>query len=221
MQPEFWHKRWASNQIGFHLPEVNPYLQRYWPGLERETSSRVLVPLCGKSLDLAWLAGQGFQVLGVELSEKAVEDFFDEQKLEPQISQRGPFKVYSAESIELWCGDFFALTAEDVAECVGLYDRAALIALPMEMRERYALHLKRILPDACQGLLITLDYEQSEIDGPPFSVPDAEVQRLLATDWQLELLVARDVLAVSGKFVQAGATRLDERVYRLRRRAAL
>ncbi|MDB5982175.1 MAG: tpm [Pseudomonas sp.] len=221
MQPEFWHKRWASNQIGFHLSEVNPYLQRYWRGLERGVGTQVLVPLCGKSLDLAWLAGQGFQVLGVELSEKAVEDFFSEQKLQPQISQRGPFKVYSAESIELWCGDFFALTTEDVAGCAGLYDRAALIALPLEMRERYARHLGQILPAACQGLLITLDYEQSEIDGPPFSVPDAEVQRLLAADWQLEILEAGDVLAVSGKFVQAGATRLDERVYRLRRRAAL
>jgi thiopurine S-methyltransferase len=221
MQPEFWHKRWASNQIGFHLTEVNPYLQRFWPGLERAAGSQVLVPLCGKSLDLAWLAGQGFQVLGVELSEKAVEDFFHEQKLEPQISQHGLFKVYSAESIELWCGDFFALTAEDVEGCTGLYDRAALIALPLEMREHYVQHLARILPDACQGLLITLDYNQSEIDGPPFSVPDAEVQRLLATDWQLEVLEACDVLAASGKFVQAGATRLDERVYRLRRRAAL
>lgn len=221
MQPEFWHKRWASNQIGFHLTEVNPYLQRFWPGLERAAGSQVLVPLCGKSLDLAWLAGQGLQVLGVELSEKAVEDFFHEHKLEPQISQRGPFKVYSAESIELWCGDFFALTAEDVEGCTGLYDRAALIALPLEMRERYVQHLAHILPDACEGLLITLDYNQSEIDGPPFSVPDAEVQRLLAADWQLEILEACDVLAASAKFVQAGATRLDERVYRLRRRAAL
>jgi thiopurine S-methyltransferase len=221
MQPEFWHKRWASNQIGFHLPQVNPYLQRYWPSLILEARAQVLVPLCGKSLDLAWLAGQGVQVLGVELSEKAVEVFFSKHQLEPQISQRGPFKVYSAESIELWCGDFFALTAEDVAACAGLYDRAALIALPTEMRERYARHLTQILPKECQGLLITLDYNQSEIDGPPFSVPEAEVQRLLSADWQLEILEASDVLAVSGKFVQAGATRLDERVYRLRRRTAL
>lgn len=221
MQPEFWHKRWASNQIGFHLPQVNPYLQRYWPSLTLETRAQVLVPLCGKSLDLAWLAGKGFQVLGVELSEKAVEDFFSEHELEPQVSQRGLFKVYSAESIELWCGDFFALTAEDVAGCTGLYDRAALIALPTDMRERYARHLTQVLPVACQGLLITLDYNQSEIDGPPFSVPDVEVQRLLSADWQLEILEACDVLAVSGKFVQAGATRLDERVYRLGRRAAL
>src|SRR5471032_3363284 len=96
MQPEFWHKRWASNQIGFHLTEVNPYLQRFWPGLERAVGSQVLVPLCGKSLDLAWLAGQGLQVLGVELSEKAVEAFFAEQQLKPLIRQQGEFMVYEA-----------------------------------------------------------------------------------------------------------------------------
>jgi len=217
MQPEFWHKRWALNQIGFHLAEVNPYLQRFWRGLELKPRARVLVPLCGKSLDMAWLAAQGFQVLGIELSEKAIEDFFSEQQLDAQISQRGAFKVYSAESIELWCGDFFALTADDVADCAGLYDRAALIALPPDMRERYIRHITQILPRTCKGLLITLDYEQTQLDGPPFSVPDAEVQQLLATDWQLETLEECDVLGQSWKFLQAGVTRLEERVYRLRR----
>ncbi|MDB6047617.1 MAG: thiopurine S-methyltransferase [Pseudomonas sp.] len=217
MQPEFWHKRWAANQIGFHLPQVNPYLQRFWPGLELTSGVRVLVPLCGKSPDLAWLAGQGFSVVGVELSEKAVDDFFSEQQLTATITRRGPFKVYSAESIELWCGDFFALTAADVGGCAGLYDRAALIALPPEMRQRYARHLASLLPTDCRGLLISLDYPQSEIDGPPFSVPDAEVQQLLGTDWQIQTLETCDVLSVSGKFVSAGATRLDEQVYGLKR----
>jgi thiopurine S-methyltransferase len=221
MQPEFWHKRWALDQIGFHLGEVNPYLQRFWPDLELKEHARVLVPLCGKSLDLAWLADQGFQVLGIELSEKAVEDFFSEQQLDAHISQRGPFKVYSAESLELWCGDFFALTTDDVVECAGLYDRAALIALPSEMRQRYTRHLTQILPHGCQGLLITLDYDQTQIDGPPFSVPDAEVQQLLAADWQLDTLDECDVLGKSWKFLQGGVTRLEERAYRLLHRTAL
>jgi len=107
MQPEFWHKKWESNQIGFHQPEVNPYLQRHWPDLAIPAQARVLVPLCGKSLDLLWLAGRGHRVLGVELSEKAVEDFFREQQLQPQVSEQGDFKVYRADAIELWCGDFF------------------------------------------------------------------------------------------------------------------
>lgn len=215
MQPEFWHKKWASNQIGFHLPQVNPYLQRFWPDLNLAAQARVLVPLCGKSLDLLWLAGRGHRVLGIELSERAVEDFFTEQQLQPQISEHGVFKVYRAGTIELWCGDVFALSAEDVADCSALYDRAAVIALPAPMRERYAEHLQNILPAGLKGLLITLDYDQSQISGPPFSVDDAQVQHMFGGAWQMQLLESQDVLSDSGKFVQAGATRLEERVYRI------
>ncbi|WP_222832359.1 thiopurine S-methyltransferase [Pseudomonas sp. SC3(2021)] len=215
MQPEFWHKKWASNQIGFHLSEVNPYLQRHWPELSIPATARVLVPLCGKSLDLAWLAGRGHQVLGVELSEKAIEDFFNEHQIQPQISEKGAFKVYRSDAIELWCGDFFALTASDLADCVAFYDRAALIALPAPMRERYAAHLQQILPQGVQGVLITLDYDQAQIPGPPFAVGDDEVKRLLGDLWQVQALEERDVLGESWKFLQAGVTRLEERVYRV------
>lgn len=215
MQPEFWHKRWQSNQIGFHLPEVNPYLQRFWPQLALEEGARVLVPLCGKSLDLLWLAREGHEVLGIELSEKAVEDFFSEHQFDPDVSEQGPFKVYRAGSIELWCGDFFELTAGDVADCAGLYDRAALIALPPVMREQYAAHLNRILPKDSAGLLITLDYDQTQKDGPPFAVLDEEVQRLFADAWALKILEDQDVLGESWKFAEAGVTRLEERVYRV------
>jgi len=215
MQPEFWYKKWDSNQIGFHQAEANPYLQRYWPELAIAPSARVLVPLCGKSLDLLWLAGQGHQVLGVELAERAVEDFFVEHKLEPQISEQGAFKVYRSDAVELWCGDFFALTAEDVAGCTALYDRAALIALPEAMRERYATHLQQLLAQGMKGLVITLDYDQTQIPGPPFAVSDDEVQRLLGQGWQVENLQERDILAESPKFLQGGVEWLVERVYRV------
>lgn len=214
MEPEFWHKRWSTNQIGFHLPEVNPYLPRFWPRLGLERGSRVLVPLCGKTLDLLWLAHQGYPVLGVELSEKAITDFFQEHQLEPRVSTEGAFKVFRAGDIEIRCGDFFALKPEDVAECGAVYDRAALIALPAPMRERYAGHLQSLLPD-CLGLLITLDYSQDEMPGPPFSVSDEEVRRLLGDAWRLEVLQEQDVLGDSWKFLQAGVTKLDERVYRI------
>jgi len=217
MEPEFWHKRWSSNQIGFHLPEVNPYLQRFWPQLGLAQGSRVLVPLCGKSLDLLWLAHQGYSVLGVELSEKAATDFFLEHELEPSVSEEGTFKVFRAGDIEIRCGDFFAMSVEDVADCAALYDRAALIALPVAMRERYAAHLQKIMP-ACVGLLITLDYDQDEMPGPPFSVGNDEVLRLLGNVWRLEVLQEQDVLGESWKFLQAGVKRLDERVYRISRR---
>ena len=215
MQPEFWHKKWASNQIGFHLPQVNPYLQRHWPELAIPARARVLVPLCGKSLDLLWLAGQGHQVLGIELSQTAVEDFFSEQQLAPEVSDAGAFKVYRAGAIELWCGDFFALTARDVADCAALYDRAALIALPPPMRERYGAHLQQILPAELRGLLITLDYDQAQLPGPPFAVEDNEVQRSWGCFWRLHMLQEQDVLGESWKFLRAGVTRLVERVYRI------
>jgi thiopurine S-methyltransferase len=217
MQAEFWYQRWATDQIGFHQQRTNPYLEKFWPTLAVEQGACVFVPLCGKSLDLAWLAKQGHGVKGIELSEKAIEDFFREHQLQPATTRYGVFRIYSAGPVELWCGDFFALTAEDVADCQALYDRAALIALPPAMRQRYVQHLSTILPEGCKGLLITLDYEQSEIDGPPFSVPDEEVQRLFKAHWQLDTLQTCDVLGESWKFVQRGCSRLDERVYRMAR----
>ena len=215
MQPEFWHKKWASKQIGFHLLQVNPYLQRHWPDLAIPARARVLVPLCGKSLDLLWLAGQGHQVLGIEISQTAVEDFFNEQQLVPEVRDVAAFRVYRAGAIELWCGDFFALAARDVAGCAALYDRAALIALPPPMRERYSAHLQQILPAELRGLLITLDYDQAQMEGPPFAVLDDEVQRLFGASWELKILEDQDVLGESWKFLEKGVTRLEERVYRV------
>ena len=215
MHAGFWQARWSRSEIGFHLAEVNPYLQRYWPDLGLATGARVLVPLCGKSLDLAWLAGQGFRVTGVELAQRAVEDFFTEHGLEPVVSEEGPFRLYRAGSVEIYCGDFFALTEQQLSDCTALYDRAALIALPPPMRERYVTHLTQVLPAGCQGLLVTLDYDQAQMDGPPFAVTDDEVQRLFAQRWQVSNLVCADVLGENWKFLQRGLERLDERVYRL------
>lgn len=215
MQPDFWLERWHNGQIGFHRSDVMPLLQTHWPALDVPAGSRVLVPLCGKSLDMVWLAEQGYRVLGVELSEKAVEEFFQEQRLTAQVSQRGNFKVYQADAIELWCGDFFQLRRADVAGCTALYDRAALIALPPPMRERYVAHLQAIAPQVQDGLLISLDYEQALKAGPPFAVSDDEVRGLLGVRWRLSVLEQRDILAESPKFAQDGVTRLEERVYQL------
>ncbi len=218
MHEDFWQQRWARNEIGFHLSEVNPYLQQFWPELNVPAGGQVLVPLCGKSLDMLWLAGQGYRVLGVELAQTAVEAFFNEQGLVAEIDQVGEFRRYRSGAIEVLCGDFFNLTAADLPECRALYDRAALIALPESMRERYVGHLASILPAGCGGLLVTLDYPQEQMSGPPFAVGEVEVQRLLAAPhWSLHVLEARDVLGENWKFLQRGLSRLDERVYRLQR----
>jgi len=217
MEPKFWQERWARNQLGFHLPEVNPYLERHWPSLALAEGAKVLVPLCGKSLDLMWLATQGHRVLGVELSEQAVEAFFSEQSLTPRITQRGVFTVYQADLIEVWCGDFFALDAEVLADCTAVYDRAALIALPPLMRSQYTEQLNNMLRPGCQGLLITLDYDQTQKAGPPFAVTDEEVKVLLGAHWSLQVIEKQDILGESWKFVQDGVTGLDERGYRVAR----
>jgi thiopurine S-methyltransferase len=218
MQAEFWQQRWEAGQIGFNQATPNSFLQRFWPSLGLAEGARVLVPLCGKSLDMTWLAAQGLSVVGVELSEKAVESYFVELSLEPGIAQRGSFKVYSAESVEIWCGDFFALTAEDIGRCDALYDRAALIALPEAMRERYVLHLDSLMSADTVGLLITLDYEQELMEGPPFSVPPQWVNQYLSQGWEVRELAAEDALPGTPRAQAMGLTRVDERVYRLTRK---
>lgn len=217
MEETFWQARWAQGQIGFHLQEVNPYLQQHWPSLSIAPGSQVLVPLCGKSLDMAWLAGQGLRVLGVELAERAVEDFFAEQGLQPEVEQQGVLRLYRAAGVEIYCGDFFNVQAEHVAGCTALYDRAALIALPETMRARYVEHLAAILPGNCRGLLVSLEYAQEEMSGPPFSVSQAEIDARLSPYWQIELLARHDVLNENWRFLQRGLSSLHESIYRLQR----
>ncbi|MDC6380856.1 thiopurine S-methyltransferase [Pseudomonas graminis] len=218
MEPRFWHERWAINQIGFNQASVNSHLLRLWPELTAMPGERVLVPLCGKSIDMIWLLNQGFHVVGAELSEIAVAGFFSENGLQPTVEERGALKVYRAEGCEIWCGDFFALNPEDVGDCTAFYDRAALIALPPDLRWRYVKQLNHLLSkDAC-GLLVTLDYDQSLIAGPPFSVDEDEVLQLLSPDWRVKRVADLDVLEQGVKFKQAGATSLMEYAYRLYRR---
>jgi thiopurine S-methyltransferase len=188
MDAEFWHQRWMANQIGFHLDQVNPFLKRYWPELRLTPPAEVLVPLCGKTLDMRWLQRQGYPVTGVELSDKALQAFMEEHQIETQQVAHPRFCQWQGEGLRLFCGDFFDLSAEDVKGVKAVYDRAALVALPFEMRQRYIAHLRDILPFGVQILLITMEYDQSQMDGPPFSVPQAEVETLFKGVSQLKLL---------------------------------
>ncbi|MDY0248920.1 MAG: thiopurine S-methyltransferase [Pseudomonas sp.] len=221
MEEGFWQTRWQRNQIGFHLQEVNPGLKEYWQCLQVPKGHCVFVPLCGKSLDLCWLAEQGYSVLGVELIEKAVVDFFAEQQLLPTITQQGVFKRYTAGAITILCGDFFALTVEDLSAVDAFYDRAALIALPDELRRCYAVHLSAHLPQRCKGLLMTLDYPQAEMKGPPFAVAPEQVEQLLSDTFIIECMESRDILEQEQRFKNVGITRLFDYVYCVRQRAAL
>lgn len=188
MNPDFWHQRWNDGRIGFHQSAPTPLLVKHWSALGIAPEAKVFVPLCGKSLDMAWLAAQGHRVLGVELSQLAVEQFFDEYGLVPELEASRYGTHYRAEGIELICGDAFALDAAVLADCTAVVDRAALIALPPELRQRYAGELYARLPSGCTGLLVTLEYPQHEKEGPPFAVPSDEVQALFEAAWTITQL---------------------------------
>jgi thiopurine S-methyltransferase len=212
MKPEFWHQRWESNQIGFHEGQVNAYLAPHYAQLSLAPGQAVFVPLCGKSVDLRWLADQGAHVLGVELSPIAVESFFAEQGLTPRTRKEGAFAVWESGPIRVLCGDYFALTPAELAGVHAVYDRAALIALPPERRADYVAHLNQLLPGARRTLLVTLEYPQEQMQGPPFSVPEREV-RLLFADARIEHLGTQDVLADNPRFREKGLTSLLECAY--------
>ena len=214
MEPEFWHQRWESNQIAFHEGQVNTFLARHYADLGLAPGQTVFVPLCGKSVDLRWLADRGARVLGVELSPIAVESFFAEQGLTPRTRKDGPFTVWESGPIRLLCGDYFALAPADLAGVQALYDRAALIAWPPERRADYVARLDRLLSGPRRTLLVTLEYPQEQMQGPPFSVPEREVQTLFAGA-RIERLGTQDVLADNPRFREKGLTRLLECAYRI------
>lgn len=176
-------------------------------------ASRIFVPLCGKSRDMLWLRSQNLLVTGVEISPIAVHDFFAENGLEPIVTQQGAFERWECDGLVILLGDFFHLSAADLADCAGVFDRASLIALPPEMRTHYAQHLMSILPPAAPILLITLEYDQREMKGPPFSVQEAEVRGFYEEYYAVERIHALDALADEPGFRQRGLTRLDEKVY--------
>ena len=215
MEPDFWHERWQQNRIGFHQDRPLPLLCKHWPALGVAADARVFVPLCGKSVDMAWLAGRGHRVLGVELSELAVRQFFEERGLDPDVRETRYGRHYTAGPYELIAGDAFGLDAEALASCSAVYDRAALIALPPDLRRRYADTTWRHLPAGCTGLLVTLEYPQEQKDGPPFSVEEAEVRQLLEPGWDIAVLERRDILAGEDRFREAGVTHLHTAVYQL------
>lgn len=220
MEADFWLERWRSGQIGFHQAEINAALRSHWGSLRVPAGAKVFVPLCGKSRDMAWLRGQGHPVVGVELSRIAVRDFFAENGLKPTVSTQGRFERWEAEGVTLLCGDLFDLEPADLAGVAGVYDRASLVALPPEMRPRYAEAMRRVLPDGARMLLLTWSYPDGEMAGPPFSVAESEVRRLYADAFDVELLSRAESLAQDPELRRRGLTSLVENVFAIRRSRA-
>jgi thiopurine S-methyltransferase len=213
MDKTYWLDRWDRKEIGFHQTDINPYLQKYWHRLAIPSGSEVFVPMCGKSNDMLWLHQQGLAVLGVELSSSAALSFFQENNLPPIRAELVPFIQLKHGRLQILCGDFFDLQEEHVQHVQAVYDRAALIALPPEMRKRYINHLLTILPKNSSILLITLDYPDSEMPGPPFAVTPQEVLTSYHSYANIELLAQHDVLLQNPRFQERGLSRLHENIF--------
>ncbi|MEM6734318.1 MAG: thiopurine S-methyltransferase [Myxococcota bacterium] len=212
MEAEFWRSRWSEGQIGFHRDEVHPTLtefaanQPYFPGA-------VFVPLAGKSVDLPWLARQGAKVLAVELVRDAVEALFHEHALDFERTEGGELATYRATALDLtvYQGDLFSLRAEHLADVTWTHDRASVVALPEEMRTRYGQHLSHLLPQNVTLTVTTFEYDQNEMSGPPFSVPQSEVERVFP-EFRFERARSRSLIEGAHHLRERGLSRLEETV---------
>lgn len=218
MERSFWQERWDAGRIGFHLDRVHPSLERHWVEAAKgpRAPGRVLVPLCGKALDLLWLRDRGCHVVGVEFVRKAIVDFGRDNELPLQSRARDGYELFFAEGLELWLADFFALTTAEIGQFDGVFDRAALVAMDPARREQYARHLSLLTVPGGGVLLINLRHDLP--DGPPHSVEPEEVTALFRDDFGVELLARRDVLDDEPHFRSRGATRFVEETYWLERR---
>ena len=189
MEASFWHQRWQDNEIGFHEAQVNPRLIEHLPKLKLQTGDRIFVPLCGKTVDIGWLLSQGYRVVGAELSELAIQQLFEELGMEAKVADNGAFRLYQSDGLDVFVGDIFDLTAERLGPVHAVFDRGALIALPLATRQQYTAHLRNITRTAPQ-LLITLVYDQSLLPGPPFSISEEEIQSHYAQSYTPTLVEA-------------------------------
>lgn len=192
MNPEFWQEKWQKREIAFHQAAANPLLVSWFNQLAIAPGASVFLPLCGKSLDIHWLLAQGYSVVGAELSEMAVQELFAELGLTPDISGAGNLLHYQSEKLQVFVGDIFHLSQHTLGPVAAIYDRAALVALPDAMRQRYAQHLITISQSAPQ-LVICFEYDQTQLAGPPFSVDSLEMHKLYSSVYSFNCLERREV----------------------------
>ncbi|MBS0462562.1 MAG: thiopurine S-methyltransferase [Proteobacteria bacterium] len=208
METDFWKQRWQEGRIGFHQARVTPLLERHWNAVQALPGCTVLVPLAGKSRDMDWLAERGHKVIGVEISPLAIEQYFVERGIEPEISTDANGIHHRAGSIDLIQGDAFALNSALLTSCKAVFDRAAMIALPPSMRDTYVRQVYVRLPVQCRGLLVTLEYPPHEKSGPPFSVDESDVRVRLGATWKVARLEQQNILAEQPGFIEEGVTSL-------------
>lgn len=209
MEHDFWHKRWSRKEIGFNQSDYHPYLTEHFPSLKVPQKKRVLIPLCGKSCDMCWFINSGYQVVGVELSQTAIQEFFAEQEIDMRMEERS-LSCYIGQGVEVYCGDFFSVCQDDLGEIAAVYDRAALEALPPEMRVRYSHRILSLVDPGTPILTVVHEYDQQEMNGPPFSVSGEDMARLHKGCQSLEMLESSDTLHQETKLRERGLTSLRE-----------
>lgn len=214
---EDWLRRWRTGNIGWHHEEYNPHLLGFWPEMGVPAGARIFVPLCGKSRDMAWLVEHGYSVVGVELSPLAVEMFFRERRVAPSSERLGRFERWQAGAYLLLCGDIFDLDTTILGSVDGVYDRASLVALDPEQRRVYARRMARLVPTGVRMLLVAMEYAQGAMQGPPYSVPQQEVEVLYGETFSVRLLHSLDLLKETPRYADRGLDSMVEKVYLLER----
>ncbi len=210
-----WIERWQNNNIGWHNNTTNKHLIKWLPKVQQNNNNTVFVPLCGKSLDMLYLLDNGFKVIAVEFSELAVMSFFKENNIKFNKHIKDNFVVYSGKNITIFVGDYFKLKKDMLKDIDLVYDRASLIALPYDMRVKYVKHLINITPKILTILLLTLNYPQQQLDGPPFAVSFAEISVLFGNNFKYLQLECYDDLVNEPKFLTAEVDFLEKSSYKL------
>ncbi|MCU7845037.1 MAG: thiopurine S-methyltransferase [Candidatus Thiodiazotropha sp. (ex Monitilora ramsayi)] len=211
-----WVQRWRDENIGWHHVEFNTHLLNHWHALCLPKGALVLAPLCGKSRDMVWLAQQGYRIRGIELSPLAVETFFKECHLTPEVESVEGFERWTAGPYEIFCGDIFDFALLDNSDIDAVYDRASLIALNPVQRRHYVALFKKHLPSKAKLLLVAMDYPQNEMTGPPYCVAESEVRALFESDYSVKLLHTLNILEDTERYGGKGVSRMWEQVYLLK-----
>ncbi len=217
MDTSYWLERWSAGKIGFHADFVNSQLKEIWPFFSIRNACSVFVPFCGKSLDMVWLREQGHKIIGVEVSELACRQFFEEQNLNPEISENGPFKIFDKDGYRLYCGDLYEMTPDMFPSELAIFDRAALIALPPADQQQYVNKISELAPPGTTMLLITLRYAQNAMEGPPFSLKPENIRALYSGTFNIQPLKSVNRIEELQKFKEQGLKEIWEDSYKLTR----
>eukprot|EP00092_Neocalanus_flemingeri_P034325 GFUD01037332.1.p1 GENE.GFUD01037332.1~~GFUD01037332.1.p1 ORF type:complete len:232 (+),score=79.13 GFUD01037332.1:52-747(+) len=184
---------WDVDSIPWHMPSTNPILEKHWSSVTGgRTGLRVFFPLCGASVDLAWLYRQNHTVVGVEGVRKAADKLFAEADVEYSVTRVTEVEGWKYQSLDLrltvFVADFFKITPDIVGAFDAVFDRGSLEAMQVSDRAEYISTMKPLLGESFIYLLSGFDYQPGMKDSPPRPLPPAVVEQLFGTFSSIELL---------------------------------